>query len=79
MLKSTCEAGNSGFLSRPSSFATRNATDFDLMTSISVFMASPLTASVKGEIGFLNGGIDLSLRVKDEYLDSRFIGRRYYF
>jgi hypothetical protein len=32
--------------------ATRNATDFDLMTLISVFIASKLTASTKGEIGF---------------------------
>ena len=43
---------NSGSVSRPSSLATRNATDFDLRMSISVLIASIPRASTKGEMGF---------------------------
>ena len=43
---------NSGSVSRPSSLATRNATDFDLRMLISVLIASLPRASTKGEMGF---------------------------
>ncbi len=60
---------NSGSVSRPSSLATRNATDLDLRTLISVFIASFPSGVYEEGDRFLDRRVDLSLRIVDEYLD----------